>query len=149
MWSHKDTTIASLLAKTCPHEHNPICVTWTPLPDLPVLCPWLQRTDRPFWCRPNNPSLWQTKQSPGRPGSVALPLAHRTFLTQLQFQSYLRGLGTVRGNNISLHPCFNNWVSGLNTSTHTQFRTSTHTFSIVIHLNPHPWCHFTNNNTNG
>lgn len=53
----------------------------------------------------------------GRPGSIARPLAQNTFLSQSGFQSYLRGRGTFRSNNLNnqveiisdcytyIHPC--------------------------------------------
>lgn len=64
------------------------------------------------------PTLSGRLNRAGQPGSIALPLAHCTFLTQLEFHSYLWRRGTVRGNNLWLH-----------TSLHT------HTFSACFHFN--------------
>lgn len=100
------------------------------------LCP-CQRHTGLFWCRPNNPSLWQTKQSAGQPGSIALPLAHCcTFLTQLGFHSYLWGRGRVGGNNLWFYPSWNNeWLVYTHANTHPpRAQTSIKTFSAFFHL---------------
>lgn len=98
-------TITSWLAETCPCKPSAhVSEIWTSVKLAWSLSVSLQpQTHRPFWCRPNSPSPWQTKQSAGLPGGIALSLArHLTFLTQLEFHSYLWGRGTVRGNNLCL-----------------------------------------------
>lgn len=128
---HTDTQL-SWLAKTCPYNTACLwnvnqCKTW-------LVCLCLPQTQSFSHIGQTTP-LWQTKQAASQPGSNALPLAHCTFLTQLEFHSYLWGRGTVGGDDLSWQPRWNNeWLVYTN-HTHIHIQIQRCTFHNLKH--PH------------